>query len=108
MTETADPRRRTGLNHISGVLERLLRQARLYHGVVNYGVLGRWPSIVGAHLAERTRPLRVQNRTLWVYVDNATLLHHLTFLAPRFLQRIREETPETTIDAIRFTLNPEV
>ncbi len=110
MSRSPESRRsksRRGLEPVSNVLDRLLSSARLRQGIANYGLFGRWAEIVGPHLAERTRPLRVQGDVLWVYVESSTQLHHLTFLAPRFVQRIREEAPETTIENIRFTLNPE-
>jgi hypothetical protein len=42
-----------------------------------------------------------------VYVENAVLQHHLSFLVPMMLDRLREVAPGSTIDSIRFTPNPE-
>lgn len=95
------------MDHVGGILNDLLAAANLRQGIANYAFFQQWPELVGEHLAGSTRPLRVQGNTLWVYVDNSTLIHHLTFLTPKMLQRIREISPRTSITAIRFTLNPE-
>ena len=51
--------------------------------------------------------MELQGDVLWVYVDNATLRHHMTFLVPQILDRIRQHAPESRIAQVRFTLNPE-
>ena len=96
-----------GMDHISGILQAVLRGRDLETGVRNYRAFPRWREVVGEPLAASTRPLRVQGRTLWVYVENAVLRHHLSFLVPKMLERLREVAPGSTIDSIRFTPNPE-
>ncbi len=95
------------MNHISGILEAVLRGRDLERGVANYRTFPRWREVVGEPLAARTRPLRMQGKTLWVYVEDAVLQHHLSFLVPKMLERLREIAPGSTIDSIRFTPNPE-
>lgn len=95
------------MKHISNVLQLVLKERQLSEGIRNYSLFSRWPDVVGPHLAKSTRPLRIHGSTLLVWVENAVLLHHLSYLAPRLLERFREAAPGTTIDTIRFTLNPE-
>jgi hypothetical protein len=95
------------MNHISGILREVLRGRHLENGVANYQAFPRWREVVGEPLAGSTKPLRVQGTTLWVYVENAVLQHHLSFLVPKMLQKLREVAPGSTIDNIRFTPNPE-
>jgi hypothetical protein len=95
------------MNHVSGILKELLTTANLRQGMADYACFAQWSEIVGAHLAGSTRPMRVQGQTLWVFVENSTLIHHISFLIPRMLERIRETSPGTRITSIRFTLNPE-
>ncbi len=96
-----------GMDHISGILQTVLQGRDLERGVANYRAFPRWREVVGDPLAGSTRPLRVQGKTLWVYVENAVLQHHLSFLVPKMLERLREVAPGSTIDTIRFTPNPE-
>jgi hypothetical protein len=95
------------MRHISGVLQTVLKERQLSDGIRNYSYFDRWEEVAGPHLARSTRPLRVHDRTLVVWVENAVLLHHLSYLAPRLLERLREAAPGNTIDTIRLTLNPE-
>jgi hypothetical protein len=95
------------MDHISGILQAVLRGRDLEAGVKNYRAFPLWREVVGEPLAASTRPLRVQGRTLWVYVENAVLQHHLSFLVPMMLDRLRTVAPGSTIDSIRFTPNPE-
>ena len=95
------------MRHISSVLHAVLKERRLSEGVCNHSFFARWGDVVGTHLARSTRPLRVDGTTLVVWVENGVLLHHLSYLVPRVLERLRETAPGNTIDTIRFTLNPE-
>lgn len=96
-----------GMDHISGILRAVLRGRDLEIGVENYRVFPRWHEVVGEPLAGSTRPLRVQGKTLWVYAENTVLQHHLSFLVPTMLERLRVVAPGSCIDSIRFTPNPE-
>jgi hypothetical protein len=95
------------MDHIGSILDGVLSHAQLRQGVANYSIFPRWESLVGKHLAGSTRPLRVQGNVLWIYVENSTLQHHLSFLVPLLLRRIREVSPGSSIETIRFTLNRE-
>ena len=92
---------------ISAVLRELLRQPALAEGLANHAVFPRWSEVVGPHLAIATRPLRVQGKTLWIWVESSVLQHQLSLLTPMILDKIRAAAPGTTIDTIRFTMNPE-
>jgi hypothetical protein len=95
------------MDQISTILRKILVGANLHQGVSNYQVFRMWNDLVGGHLAASTRPLRIAGDTLWVQVENATLGHHMTFLVPQLLRKIRETIPEAKINTIRFTTNPE-
>jgi predicted nucleic acid-binding Zn ribbon protein len=92
------------VQHISPTLEGLLKDHRLQQGIADYWVFSRWRDIVGPMLAERTAPIRVADGTLWVHVENSTLLHHLGYLSPKMLARIRAQAPQTSVYRIRFTI----
>ena len=95
------------MRHISGILHAVLNERRLSEGVCNHAFFSTWADVVGQHLAKSTRPLRVHGTTLVVWVENTVLMHHLSYLVPRLLERLQQSAPGNTIDTIRFTLNPE-
>lgn len=95
---------RTTFRHVAPVLDQVLRGNRLAQGVADYAIFARWAEIIGRPLHEWTKPLRVSDGTLWVLVDNSTLLHHLGYVAPQMCNRLREAAPETSIRRVRFTL----
>lgn len=95
------------MDHISPTLNGLLTRANLRQGIANYQVLPLWEEIIGIHLAAQTKPLRIQGTTLWIYVENATLRHHLMYLVPKILEQIRKRVPDAEIRDLRFTLNRE-
>lgn len=84
-------------------LQDILARNGLKDGLVDYEVHLRWAEIVG-DLSKRTRPLRVQDDTLWVQVEHPTLLQHMGFFAPRIVRKIREIVPNTHIRRLKFTL----
>jgi hypothetical protein len=95
------------MDHISPILRKILVGANLQQGVSNYRIFQSWSDLVGGPLAAATKPLRISGDTLWVHVKDATLGHHMTYLVPQLLQKIRTAAPEAKISTIRFTTNPE-
>ncbi len=91
------------MDSLSGVISGILRRHGLEQGVIDYDVFARWEEIAG-NLSRRTKPLRVQEGTLWVHVENSSLIQHMGFLAPKIMQRIRDEVPGTSIRRLKFTL----
>lgn len=86
------------------ILKAVLQSNRLQQGVSDYRLLADWATAVGPRLAKWTRPLRVEHGTLVVHVENSTLLHHLTYLAPRLVTHLQKQDPATSIERVRFTL----
>lgn len=66
--------------------------------------MNQWETIVGQHLASRTRPLRIQNGELWIYVENSSLIQHLSFYASRIVYRVGQVVPGSSVKRVRFTL----
>ena len=49
-------------------------------------VLTEWSELVGAKIAQRTRPDGIRDRTLWVEVATSAWLHELNLLRPQLLK----------------------
>jgi hypothetical protein len=63
-----------------------------------------WRNAVGARIADRTRPLRLDGRQLTVQAATAVWVQELTFLAPAILERLT--AAGFHVDAIRFRVGP--
>ena len=92
------------MDSINETLDGILDRYRLKQGVLDYQVIRQWETIVGRHLSSRTRPLRVQNGELWIFVESSALIQHLSFYASRIVHRIQDVVPGSSVHRIRFTL----
>ena len=68
-------------------------------------VLTEWAELVGAKIAQRTRPDGVTDRVLWVEVVSSAWLHELNLLKPQLLRGLTERLGQPRLfDEIRFKL----
>jgi len=68
-------------------------------------VITEWSELVGAKIAQRTRPDGVVDRVLWVEVATSAWLHELNLLRPQLLAGLRERLGEPALfDELRFRL----
>lgn len=68
-------------------------------------VVTEWSELVGAKIAQRTRPDGVVDRVLWVEVATSAWLHELNLLRPQLLAGLRERLGEPALfDELRFRL----
>lgn len=79
------------------------------HGITDQVRAGRvlteWSELVGARIAQRTRPDGVVDRVLWVEVATSAWLHELNLLRPQLLAGLRERLGEPALfDELRFRL----
>jgi len=79
------------------------------HGITDQVRAGRviteWSDLVGAKIAQRTRPDGVVDRVLWVEVATSAWLHELNLLRSQLLAGLRERLGEPWLfDELRFRL----
>jgi predicted nucleic acid-binding Zn ribbon protein len=79
------------------------------HGITDQVRAGRvvteWTELVGARIAQRTRPDGVVDRVLWVEVATSAWLHELNLLRPQLLASLRERLGEPAVfDDLKFRL----
>jgi predicted nucleic acid-binding Zn ribbon protein len=79
------------------------------HGITDQVRAGRvlteWSELVGARIAQRTRPDGVVDRVLWVEVATSAWLHELTLLRSQLLAGLRERLGEPALfDELKFRL----
>lgn len=80
-----------------------------FHGISDeirsQRVLTEWAELVGAKIAQRTRPDGVSDRVLWVEVATSSWLHELNLLKPQLLRGLIERLGEPRLfDDVRFKL----
>jgi len=89
-------------------LQRLLEQLGLDRQLRTYRALMHWDEIVGAHLAQVARPLRIDAHTLWVAVKSHAWMQELTFHKRTILQRLNARVGEDRFREVRFTVRAEL
>lgn len=68
-------------------------------------IVAEWTELVGARIAQRTRPDRVVDRVLWVEVATSAWLHELNLLKPQLLAGLLERLGEPSLfDDLRLKL----
>ncbi|MCT2589211.1 DciA family protein [Streptomyces sp. N2-109] len=67
------------------------------------GVMGRWPELVGAEVAQHCAPLRYdeEERSLLVRCDSTAWATQLRLLAPRLVARLNSELGQGTVRMIK-------
>ena len=91
---------------LAQVLEKMLEKKGLGGKLAQYALFEEWEKIVGASLAAKTEPLKIQGHQLVIGVEHSTWIQELQFMKPKLLEKIREMFPETTIKDLRFSLAP--
>jgi len=61
-----------------------------------------WPAIVGAQVAENSRPLEVRGETLIVATRSSSWTHQLSFMTEQMLAAIASDAPDANIKRVRF------
>ncbi len=61
-----------------------------------------WPEIVGPGIASNSQPVRIDRGTLSIVTTSGAWGQQLTFLTERLLAAIRERTPQTIVERLRF------
>lgn len=79
------------------------------HGITDQVRAGRvlteWTELVGARIAQRTRPEGVVDRVLWVEVATSAWLHELNLLRLQLLASLRDRLGQPALfDELKFRL----
>ena len=59
-----------------------------------------WKSVVGELLAERSHPIKIQQNTLFVGVENSAWMQELLLLKPKILQKYKNAYHEELQDMV--------
>ena len=92
-----------GLDLLPRVLRGLGIEGRLEEGRLR----AEWENLVGATIAERSRPLRVRGKTLLVEVKNSTWMNEIQFHRSEIIRKVNSEFPKLKIGEIRLQIERE-
>ena len=86
-----------------------ITSALTFHGISDevrgQRVVTEWTELVGAKIAQRTRPEGITDRLLWIEVATSAWLHELNLLRPQLLKGLVERLGEPRLfDDLRFRL----
>jgi len=86
-----------------------VKNALDFHGIADEvrgeRLITEWVELVGAKIAERTRPDGITDRLLWIEVATSAWLHELNLLKPQLLAGLLERLGEPRLfDDIKFRL----
>jgi len=76
---------------VSDSLDSVLRSLRGPDRRATGGVFGRWEELVGDHLAEHVRPVRIDRGVLLVEVDEPAWATQVTLLSGDLKRRLADE-----------------
>ncbi|MBN8548583.1 MAG: DUF721 domain-containing protein [Deltaproteobacteria bacterium] len=95
--------RRSSPEKIQQVLTSALRKFGLDKDIARYKFVLHWREIVGADVAERTRPECFRNGALVVRVSTSTWAQELSFQKEAILRRLRNFVDaETVVNDVQF------
>jgi len=95
-------RRRERVDRVGVVLQSLQGHAGLSRRLAEARAIERWPEIVGSHLAERTRPLRVADGRLFVLAAGAALRQELTFHTRTIVRKFNAAAQARIVREVKF------
>lgn len=88
---------RSSARPVAEILDEALRDIGLADAQLLDQLLGLWPSLVGADVARRTRPMAFRHRVLTVEVASAAWLY---VLDSEHRERVRDRVREATAGAV--------
>ena len=89
---------------VGNVLPGVLRGLKLDRVMATQPVVTQWPEIAGAKIAEHTRAVAVESKTLVVMVDGQAWITQLRYLKPELLKKIAARMGKDVITDIRLVL----
>jgi predicted nucleic acid-binding Zn ribbon protein len=87
---------------IGDILPSVLRSIGLDRRLREHEILAIWPQVVGAEIAARTQPIKIERGVLYVRVDHSAWMQELHFMEREILAKLRESAPDVVIDHIRY------
>ena len=98
-------RRKPTIQRIDQVVAELLSKRGYAQATVNEELENVWNEIVGSDLAEISRPGRVRDGVLDIFVTNSTANQELTFRRRELTKKLAEALPQHSISDLRLRVS---
>lgn len=89
---------------VGSVLPQVLKGLKLDKVMAAQPAVTLWPKVAGPKIAEHTRAVGVDGRTLVVVVDSPAWIAQLRFLKPQLLRKVAGHAGKGLVGDIRFVL----
>lgn len=89
---------------LAQILNQVLESRGLSARIKQHALFEQWEEIVGPTLADKTQPMKIQGKFLYIGVEHPAWIQELQFMKPKLLEKIQGHCPETTISDLRFVL----
>jgi predicted nucleic acid-binding Zn ribbon protein len=86
------------------VVQRVLREYNFTEDIDAYRVFSVWKDIVGEKMADHTKPVRINERVLYVEVDDPLWLTQLKYMKVDILNKIDMRIKKGVLKDVRFYL----
>ncbi|OGC05649.1 hypothetical protein A2V82_00140 [candidate division KSB1 bacterium RBG_16_48_16] len=94
--------RKTPTKTLGQSIEYLLAELGIDRKVKACRVMQLWPQIVGEKIDQVTKPIKVQDKILFIKVQSATWKTELFFHRQEILQKIKKDVGDDIIEDIRL------
>lgn len=92
--------KRTEPEHISTLIEKMLRMAGAEAKIDAHTAELAWPEVVGAAIAKATTACMVRDRVMHVFVASAPLKEELNYIRNSLVEKINTRVGATVVEAL--------
>ncbi len=86
--------------HVGSLLEPLLKNLGLDERLQQSRAMIIWDEVVGPQIASHTKPIRIRDDVLEIYVDQPVWMNQLHLMKPQILRKLNSELGETPLKQI--------
>lgn len=94
--------KRSNSEHISGILQQVLRDLGLEKPLLEQQIVDAWPSIMGNMIAQYTRKLEFKNGVLFIYLSSAPLRQELFLARFELVKKLNEYVGAEIVHDVRL------
>ena len=86
------------------VLQQAVEASRIDVDLDAYRLWQQWDEVVGAAIAQNTRPEAIKGRLLLINVSSAPWMQQLQFLKPELIEKLNQTLGKELVEDIRFQI----
>jgi predicted nucleic acid-binding Zn ribbon protein len=86
------------------ILQQAVEASRIDVDLDAYRLWQQWDEVVGAAIAQNTRPEAIKGKLLLVKVSSAPWMQQLQFLKPELIEKLNQTLGKELVEDIRFQI----